>query len=292
MGPLRRIGTSALLGLLLAAPGRAVQFPPPETDLVYVPVAVTGPGRTYVSGLTKENFQLREDNIPQTISHFSESQPFEISLILALSVLQRGRSDHYSTKIREAVEMFRQTGDLKNRYTVEEMPFGSNGVFDAMSRHVARLAASRNPRKVILVLTDGFDTPGGDPGRALQEYAKKKDVPIYIVYTAGTGTGPVSDLSVVARGAQIYLEGGTIYDDLARFTGGRLYQAEADTQLLVTLKELAEELKHQYMLGFRSTNDARNNKWRDLQVRITPPAGMKDLRVRVKDRYFVARDED
>jgi hypothetical protein len=292
MGPLRRIGTSALLGLLLAVPGRAVQFPPPETDLVYVPVAVTGPGRTYVSGLTKENFQLREDNIPQTISHFSESQPFEISLILALSVLQRGRSDHYSTKIREAVEMFRQTGDLKNRYTVEEMPFGSNGVFDAMSRHVARLAASRNPRKVILVLTDGFDTPGGDPGRALQEYAKKKDVPIYIVYTAGTGTGPVSDLSVVARGAQIYLEGGTIYDDLARFTGGRLYQAEADTQLLVTLKELAEELKHQYMLGFRSTNDARNNKWRDLQVRITPPAGMKDLRVRVKDRYFVARDED
>lgn len=292
MRPFQRSGISVLLGLLLAAPGRAVQSPPAETDLVYVPVAVTGPRRVYVNALTKDNFQLREDGIPQTISYFSENQPFEVSLILAMSVLQRGRSDHFSTKIREAVETFRQTGNLKNRYTIEEMPFGSKGVFDAMSRHVARLAEHPNPRKVILVITDGFDSPGGDPGRALQEYAKKEDVPIYIVYAAGTGSGPTADLAAVGRGAQIYLEAGTIYDDLARFTGGRLYQAEADTQLLVTLKELAEELKNQYILGFRSTNDARNNKWRDLEVRVIPPAGLKDLRVRVKDRYFVAKDQN
>jgi Ca-activated chloride channel family protein len=257
--------------------------------MVYVPVAVTGAKNAYIPGLTKENFQLREDNIPQTISYFSESGPYEIDLILAMSTLQRGRADLSSSKIRDAVEAFRAAGHPNTRFTVEEMSFGSNGVFDAISRHVARLESVRNARKAVVVLTDGFDSPGGDPGRTLQEYAKKKDVAIYIFYTAPTG-GPLSDdILEVGRGQQIHLDAGTVYEDLTRFTGGRLYQAEAETQLSGHLIALAQELKNQYLLGFRSTNDARNDKWRKLEVRIVPPAGQRDLKAKVKERYFVAK---
>jgi Ca-activated chloride channel family protein len=68
-----------------------------------------------------------------------------------------------------------------------------------------------------------------------------------------------------------------------------LFQAEADTQLRAALQNLAVELKNQYILGFKSTNDARNDKWRKLEVKIKPPEGQKDLKVKVRDRYFVAK---
>jgi Ca-activated chloride channel homolog len=261
-----------------------------EPNMVYVPLAVTGARNAYIGGLQKENFQLREDNIEQTISAFSGAdQPFDMDIILALSTLQRGRSDLNSTKIREAVETFRQSGNPGNKYTVEEMPFGSNGVFDAISRHVTRLVDNKNPRKAVIVLTDGFDSAGGDPGRALQEYTKRLDVPIYLVFAAGQSSNNNPNLADVVRGDAIHLEGGNIYEDLTRFTGGRMYQAEADTQLKSTLQGLAQELRNQYVLGFKSTNDARNDKWRKLEVKIKPPEGQKDLKVKVKDRYFVGK---
>jgi Ca-activated chloride channel family protein len=282
-----------LLAAALLAAGQTPEAPlPSDPHMVYLPVAVTGPKNSYIGGLKKENFQLREDNIPQTVSYFSgANQPFDMDIILAVSTLQRGRSDLNSQKIRDAVETFRQNSNHSNRVVVEEMPFGSNGVFDAISRHVARLADLPNPRKALIVLTDGFDSAGGDPGRALQEYAKKKDVPIYLFFTAPHGQGANPTLEDVVRGHEIHLEGGAIFEDLTRYTGGRMVQAEADTQLRPAMESLAIELKNQYILGFKSTNDARNDKWRKLEVKVQPPEGMKDLKVRVRDRYFVAKAE-
>jgi Ca-activated chloride channel homolog len=270
--------------------------PKPAPNTVYVPVAVSGPKNSYVTGLKKENFVLLEDGIEQTISSFyEENQPIDIDIILALSVLQRGRSDVVSIKIREGLENFRHQGNEQNKYVVEEMPFGANGIFDSMSRHVTRLAQqSTNPRKMVLTITDGFESSGGEPARALQEYAKKLDVPIYIIFAAHPGTSTSDNIADVARGEKIYLSGGAGYEDLTRYTGGRMFQAEADTQLPPFLETLQKELKNQYVLGFKSTNDARDDKWRKLEVKIKAPKGVgdvkeKDMKPKARDRYFVAK---
>jgi Ca-activated chloride channel homolog len=257
---------------------------------------VTGPKNLPVSGLKKDNFVLLEDGIQQTVSAFyEENTPIDIDLILALSALQRGRTDLVSIKIREAIENFRHQGNSQNKFVVEEMPFGANGIFDAMSRHVTRLAQnSIAPRKMVLVLTDGFEASGGEPARALQEYAKKLDVPIYIIFAAHAGRDPSDNILEVARGEKIYLSGGAGYEDLTKYTGGSLYQAEADTQLGPFIEGLGKELKSQYVLGFRSTNDARDDKWRKIEVKIKAPNGVgdikeKDMKTKSRDRYFVAK---
>lgn len=283
----------ALTIVWLALTGAALaQAPAADPNLVYIPAAVTGLKNAYVPGLTKENFKLLEDGIQQTITTFyTEDQPIDIDIILALGNLQRGRATHDSGKIREALENFRQQGNPKNKYSVEEMPFGANGLFASMDLHITRLAQSTNPRRLLLVLTDGFEQSGGDPARTLSEYAKKLSVPIYIVYAAGSGPG-MDNISELGRGQAIYLSGGAAYEDIARFTGGRLYQAEADTQLRANLESLAQEFKGQYVLGFKSTNDARNDKWRKIEIKmLNPPNGLKekDLKVKVRDRYFVAK---
>src|SRR5439155_9812914 len=114
----------------------------------------------------------------------------------------------------------------------------------------------------------------GDPAKTLQEYAKKLPVPIYIVFAAGASAEP-ADIAELARGQAIHLSAGTGYEDLARFTGGRMYQAEADTQLRSNLEALAQELKNQYVLGFKSTNDARDDKWRKIEIKmLNPPNGL------------------
>jgi Ca-activated chloride channel family protein len=278
---------------VLAFTGIATAQIPVDPNLVYIPVAVNGPKNVYMSGLTKDSFRLLEDGIEQNITSFhGENQPMDVHVILALGALQRGRATLDSTKIREALENFRQQGNPQNRYTLEEMPFGANGIFDAISRHVTQLhEKTSNVRKVLLVLTDGFEQSGGDPGRALQEYAKKLSVPVYIIYAAPNGA-PVNDILDLARGQQIFGDGGAVYEDLARFTGGKLYQAEADTQLKAALEQLGQELKNQYVLGFKSTNDAKNDKWRKIEVKMTnPPQGVRerDLKPKVRDRYFVAK---
>jgi Ca-activated chloride channel family protein len=290
---------TALVTVLLALAGLVhaqTPAPKPAPAMIYIPVGVTGPKNVPVSGLKKDNFVLLEDNIQQTVSAFyEENTPIDIDLILALSALQRGRSDLTSIKIREAIENFRHQGNSQNKFVVEEMPFGANGIFDAMSRHVTRLAqTSIAPRKMVLVLTDGFESSGGEPARALQEYAKKLDVPIYIIFAAHAGADSSDNILDVARGQKIYLSGGAGYEDITKYTGGSMYQAEADTQLGPFLEVLGRELKNQYVLGFRSTNDARDDKWRKIEVKIKAPNGVgdikeKDMKTKARDRYFVAK---
>jgi Ca-activated chloride channel family protein len=288
---------TALLALTiwLALEAAALAQAPVDPNLVYIPVAVTGQKNAYAKGLKKENFKLLEDGIEQTITSFSEEdQGADIDIILALGNLTRGRATHDAGKIREAVENFRQQGNPKNKYNVEEMPFGANGLYAAIDRHITTLhERSTNPRRLLLVLTDGFESSGGDPVRALQEYAKKLTVPIYLVFATGPdGSGTADNLQALGRGAQTYGTGGAGYEDLTKFTGGRFYEAAADTQLKGQLDSLAQEFKSQYVLGFKSTNDARDDKWRKIEVKMaSAPAGtnVKDLKTKVRDRYFVAK---
>ena len=88
--------------------------------------------------------------------------------------------------------------------------------------------------------------------------------------------------------------GAAVYEDLTKYTGGKLFESEADTALPQFLEVMAQELKNQYVLGFKSTNDARDDKWRKLEIKIKAPEGAggikeKDMKPKARDRYFVAK---
>jgi hypothetical protein len=274
------------------------QAPKPSPAMVYIPVGVSGP-KGAVMSLKKDNFVLLEDGIEQTLTAFYEpNSRIDIDIILGLRSLNKGRADQNSVKIREAIENFRQQGNSQNKYTIEEMPFGANGIFDAISRHVTRLATtSIATRKALVVVTDGFESSGGEPARALQEYVKNFDVPIYIFYAVDGNNGPQGtsdDIEEVVRGGRITGSGGAGYEDLTRLTGGLMTQTEIDTQLRPIMEEFARNLKNQYVLGFRSTNDARDDKWRKIEIKIKAPEPVdgvvaKDMKTKARDRYFVAK---
>ena len=46
------------------------------------------------------------------------------------------------------------------------------------------------------------------------------------------------------------------------------------------------ELKNQYVIGYHSTNAAKDGKWRKLRLKINPPKGIQHLNVRSKSGYY------
>ena len=50
--------------------------------------------------------------------------------------------------------------------------------------------------------------------------------------------------------------------------------------------KIAIELKNQYVLGYASTNPAKDGRWRKIKVKLNPPKGLPSLSVRSKTGYF------
>jgi Ca-activated chloride channel family protein len=55
---------------------------------------------------------------------------------------------------------------------------------------------------------------------------------------------------------------------LVEMSGGRALFVERSEQLDEPFAQILEELSHQYMLGFESTNPKRNGEWRELKLEV------------------------
>jgi Ca-activated chloride channel family protein len=249
---------------------------------VLVPVSVLGATNTPVTGLTRENFQLLEENKEQNITVFlPERTPMSVSIILGAGALVR--SDRVSERIMEAVETFKKAGDPANEYFVS--PYGTAGVEDAIGRGLDQLNAANNRRKILVMFIDSFDTPAAAEQGAL-ESAMKQDVPIYFMFMKNEFfrfSGKPTTAEDTAAYPASWL---TVFEDVANYTGGRVINAEPLGNLHDEAAKLADELKNQYVLGFNSELDARVGKWRNLKVNVKSSPGQQKLTLRYKRRYF------
>jgi Ca-activated chloride channel family protein len=296
--------------IVFAALGGLADFAAAQTaspDMVYVTVTVTGPKKAAVPDLKTENFQLFEDGVEQKITSFSgRDGVWDFNIILASSQLLPGRADRISAAIRDAVETFKSSGNPANKTRVEELKFGSDGLYAAIDSNLEDLQRSINPRRGLLIITDGFDRPynsggavsdvsnhvGGDPANVLVDYSKRLNIPIYFFYTL-RDTVDSSGNTIVGRSSIASLNNSELSDkesltNVADQTGGHLDTVDPLHQLEAQCKLLAEELRNKYVLGFKSTNDKKDDKWRSLKLKLIPPAGQK-LDFSMKKKYFVSK---
>jgi Ca-activated chloride channel homolog len=285
-----RTALAALTLLTLLASSTAAQNPQRLSNMVFVNATVTGAKNEAARGLRPEHFQIWEDNIEQKVEYFSaEDTPWTFGIVLAVSGLLPGRADQTSTSIRDAVVAFRQTGNANNKYIVDELPFGSDGIYHSITVGLQELSREPNPRKALIVIVDGFDTTQGDPGHPLIEFAKKLNIPVYLMFVRDGSSGKSLGLADVAKGDQYWLANGRVYEELTSTTGGHMSTADALYELGAICKKLAEELRGQYVLGYVSTNDAKSDKWRKLKVTVNPPKDFPKVKVQTKGRYFASK---
>lgn len=151
-----------------------------ETNLVTTPVSVMDRNGRFIPGLTKKDFKIFENGVPQTITYFqSEEQPFTVVLMIDISPSTKYQIDeiHFAAltfvnQLRPAdkvmVVAFDQrtrilcepTSDRKTLYSaIYKANFGSGtSLYEAVDA-VANLELVNTPgRKAVVLFTDGVDT--------------------------------------------------------------------------------------------------------------------------------------
>src|SRR5215510_75769 len=269
-----------------------------DVDLVLVNATVTDSLNRYVSGLESEHFQIWEDKIEQKIAYFS-SEDVALSLGMIFDV-SGSMKDKISTA-RDAAVTFLKTGNPEDEYFLVEFANrpevasdfttdisklqskiiftpakGMTAMYDAVYVGLEKLKTGTNPKKALLLITDGEDNRSRYTFQNVKDFVKEQDVQIYAI---GITDEWHSQLSAGRTGR-------AMLEELADLTGGRAFFPDSVYELEDICTKIAIELKNQYVIGYHSTNGAKDGKWRKLRVKVNPPKGIQHLNVRAKQGYY------
>jgi Ca-activated chloride channel family protein len=141
-----------------------------------------------------------------------------------------------------------------------------------------KLKEGSNPKKALLLITDGEDNRSRYTFSNVREFVKEQDVQIYAI-------GIVSDFNSSLGGGRT---GRALIEELADITGGRAFFPDSVYELEDICMKIAVELKNQYVIGYKSTNESDDGKWRKINLKINAPKGLPRLNVRGKTGYYAA----
>lgn len=271
-----------------------------DTQLVLIPVTVTDPLNRVVTGLDKEYFRLQEDNIDQDISHFaSEDAAISAGIVFDTS----GSMGNKLQKSRQAVAEFSRTANPEDEFFLVQfnsspeltVPFttdtaeiqnritftqsrGRTALLDAVYLALHEMKKARNPRKALLVISDGGDNSSRYTEGEVRNLVREADVQIY-------GIGIFESPGSRGRTAE-ELAGPSLLDDIAQQTGGRAYPVENLNDLPDIAHKIGIELRNQYVLGYSPSNQVRDGKYRRVKVTVVQPRGFPRLRAFWRLGYY------
>jgi len=271
-----------------------------ESTLVLIPVTVTDPMNRFVTGLEKENFKLFEDKQPQEITQFSsEDAPLSVGVVFDCS----GSMGHKLEKSRQAVAQFfklanpedefflvqfndsaqliqpftRNLEEIQNRLTFVQSK-GRTALLDAVYMALQEIKKARNPRRALLLISDGGDNSSRYTETEIKSLVKETDAQIYAIGIY-EGMGARGRTPEEANGPALLTE-------IAEVTGGRQYAVDNINELPDVAAKIGVELRNQYVLGYSPQNKTRDGKYRRVQVKLVQPKGMPLLRPFWKQGYY------
>jgi Ca-activated chloride channel family protein len=297
----------------------ARQPPPFRGGVVLVPVyaTVTNKDHRLVSGLSRDEFELFDNGRPQAIAFFSnEVQPLSVVVMIDRSGSMIEHSDLVTIAAEQFVskllgpdrarigsfswEIVLEPPDFTNDRSAlgrvlrrELKPSGPSPVWTAV--HLSIIAVRDEPgRRVVLLFSDGHDAPKRDQTRTdVRELLRRAEAGDVMIYTIGVMVpeepGDASPAkprtSVVHReGKRRLLLPDPSLRKLAEVSGGGYFQIDWESNLNATFERVADELHHQYVLGFvPQTLDGTVHK---IEVRVRRPG----TTVRTRKTYVATRE--
>lgn len=290
-----------------------------ETDLITIPVSVFDRNGLYVSGLDEDDFSIFEDGVEQEIAYFATTdKPFTIVLLLDTSPSTEYRIDDIQNAAIAFVDNLKPvdsviviefagsvhvltdaTTDRSRIYkAIKKASFGNGtSLYDAVDQTLRKRLGKIEGRKAVVLFTDGVDTTSRKATyESSLDIAEEADAPIFPIYYNTFGQQPLNSGSIglpwpnilgrSARGqsAEEYALGRKYLEDLATYTGGRVFRPEATPGGLQRAFEgIAEELRRQYNIGYIPKEEGRAGQRKHIRVRVRRP----NLVVRSRDSYIV-----
>jgi len=277
-----------------------------DVDVVLVDATVTDSQGHYVPQLDRERFRLWEDRIEQKIEYFfAEDIPQTVGILLdvsgsmqnkitvaqqaALKFLQEGNQDDEFFLIE-----FNDRPELSSDFTANFMKLekqlvaasaeGNTALYDAVYLGLQKVRAGRNPRKALLLITDGEDNWSNYRLSEVREFLKESDVQLYAVGIESWESH--HNIQPEERDPRM---GRFVLKELSDLSGGRSFFTTSVVNLDDVCTRIASELHSQYVLGYVSTNGTKDGKWRKISLRVEPAKNSPRLHVRTKHGYYGPR---
>lgn len=338
----RRAHWIAVLGLLAAvaavsaqqfqAPAALQQQTPPSpapvqangqatiirnVNLVDVLFSVVTKREKLITDLTKENFKVFDDGVPQDITDFSQPTdlPLRIGMVLDTSnsirerlkfeqdaaidflfnALRRNKDQAFLTTFDDGPEIIKDftgdTGDLRDTI-LKQRAGGGTALYDAVfsaSEHLLNkspLPPGPNPdvRRVLVVISDGDDNSSSRSRGDAVDMAQRAGVVIYSISTSTDWVSADDEKDPMKRINRKYLkdEGDRVLEQLAQETGGRSFFPYRVDDLGQSFLDIGDELRHQYALAYSPVGRAPDGKYHTIKIQVD----RKDLIVRARKGYY------
>ncbi len=277
-------------------------------------------GGQLIPNLEKNNFKVYEDGKEQTIQRFSRETdlPLTLGLLIDISASQERLIDiereaaaaFFSSVIRQKDEAFLisfgKTTDLLQDYTnsprlltsamrdlrgdgqtpmmgrvpINTGPVPTSGtpkgtlLYDAIYLASNEKLKSEVGRKAMILITDGDDQGSTYDRKGAIEAAQRADSIIYSIYYVDRG---------FYAGAGMFGGGGE--GDLRRMsdeTGGHVFTVSNKHPLNEVFKQIQDELRNQYSIGYEPTNATRDGSFRHIEIK----TDNSDYRVQARNGYY------
>jgi VWFA-related protein len=312
---------SSLLSLSIASAAAASpqngRHPAPpvikvQTEVVNVYAVVRDRKGRLIPNLTRKDFALTEDGTPQEIRYFSTATNVPLTLAImvdtspsqrrVLSIEQR-QAEEFLHEVMEPRDLacvlnfdvqvellqdftaslpmlFRaidQTvinggaqGPLPSTFPVSG---GATHLYDAVWLASRDLMQHQVGRKVLILLTDGQDQGSYESLNSALDAAIKADAMIFSIDILDRG---------FYGGDGITYSGGQALKKFSSTTGGEVIRVSRPSKAAEAFREIAEELRTQYLLGYTPTNQAHDGGYRTIRVEVHE----KRYRVQARRGYY------
>jgi Ca-activated chloride channel homolog len=272
-----------------------------NVKMVNVFVTVTDEHGAPIGGLTKENFELEEDGKPQTIAAFDKESALPLSIVMDIDTSLSTRKDlplelNSARRFAHAIlrpvdamsvyefnevvsEVVRFTSDLKSiDHAIDRPRLGAaTALYDALYLGAQSLA-SRQGRKVMVVITDGGDTVSRVDYKEALRSAQEAEAIVYSIIVV-----PIE----ASAGRDIGGEHALI--QLSEDTGGKYFYATTVSQLDDAFHKISDELRTQYLLAYYPAQRLSESDFRRIQVKVTGVASGSNYAVRHRTGYYTSK---
>lgn len=282
-----------------AADGTPPAFFRAGANVVLVNATVLDRHNRPVRGLSRNDFRLFEDKKEQSISYFSEEElPLSLAVVFDTSGSMAGKvsqarealdellrdsnsADEFSLvtfadRPQWAVPWTNNAGDILAAVLFSK-PHGVTSLLDAVAFAVQRMVDARNPRRAVLILSDGGDNHSRFTEGHIARLLEEAGVELYAV--------DMSPAWITRSRSPEEFEGPQLLDRLCDDAGGRYFQVDGAKELAAAARRISLELRSQYVLGYTPPDTAADGRFHRVNLQIVPTGQAPKLSVYWRHGY-------
>ena len=236
-----------------------------------------------VTNLTRDDFSIYEDGQKQEIKNFARETnlPLTIAMLIdtsdsvapKLKFEQEAATSFFQSVLREkdraclvefdsGVTLLQDFTEDPNKLAKEIRKLkaaGGTALYDAIHMTCNEKLIREMGRKAIIILSDGEDESSNVSFHQALEMALRSESTIFAISVSKGGF----------FGVEASREGDTILKDMARETGGRVFFPFKVDELEDAFRQINQELRSQYSIGYYSTNTARDGSYRKIDIKVS-----------------------